>query len=68
MTDTPQLLAARQFMAHKGLANLEPESVEQLEGQTCWYFIYDLPEGKLELEVLWDGEWHTTVTTFTLAG
>lgn len=68
-SETPQSRAARQFMAHKGLAEVEPVREEKLEGQSCWYYEYDLPEGKLELEVFWNGRsWETTVVTFTLAG
>ena len=66
---TPQDRVAQQFMAHKGLPDLQPVEIEQLENQTCWYYIYELPEGDLELEVLWNNtEWLATVTAFTLAG
>lgn len=59
-------LAARQFMAHKGLGHIRPHAVEQLEGHSCWYFYYQLPEGELELEVFWnDHEWDINVTAFT---
>lgn len=67
---TPQAVVAQLFMAHKGL-DLEPYDMEKLDGQPCWYFYYELPEGDLELEVYYDHEtreWDTTVTTFTLAG
>ena len=66
-TLAPQEQVARLFMAHKGYADIEPYEVEKLDGQACWYFLYDLPEGTLELEVSWDGnEWDALVTTFTL--
>lgn len=65
--ESPQARVAQLFMAHKGLGHLEPIDVEKLDGEPCWYFCYQLPEGKLELEVAWhDGEWQTTVTGFTL--
>lgn len=66
---TPQAAAARQFMQHKGLGHVQPWDVEKLDGQPCWYFYYDLPEGELELEVFWDERdgWQVMVTTFTLA-
>ena len=68
---TPQATVARQFMTHKGL-DVDPVDIEQLEGgRPCWYFLYELPEGDLELEVFYNEksqEWETTVTTFRLAG
>ena len=65
--NSPQAQVAKQFMEHKGLGDVEPWDVDQVEGQHLYYFIYELPEGDLELEVFWNGaEWVTTVTTFTL--
>lgn len=67
----PHELVAQQFMAHKGYPHLRPSDIEKLDGQPCWYFLYDLPEGTLELEVCWNPkkrEWDTTVTAFNLAG
>jgi hypothetical protein len=64
---TPQARIAHLFMEHKGLGSIEPYDVEQVEGARCWYFYYQLPEGKLELEVTYeDDEWQTNVTSFTL--
>lgn len=64
---TPQELVAQDFMKHKGYPNLEPSDVQKVDNQPCWYFLYELPEGTLELEVFWDSQnWVTTVTTFTL--
>jgi hypothetical protein len=64
---TPQGRVAQLFMEHKGLGEIEPYDIEQVEGESCWYFYYRLPEGKLELEVSWeDGEWDTLVTSFVL--
>jgi len=65
---TPEAAVAQQYMTHKGLS-VKPYCVEQLEDQSCWYFLYRLPEGHLELEVYFNDktqEWETTVTTFTL--
>lgn len=65
---TPQARVAQQFMEHKGLGYVRPYDVDKLDGQPCWYFYYDLPEGDLELEVFWDGEiWQTKVTSFPVA-
>lgn len=69
--ERPEELVARQFMSHKGYGEVLPYDVEKLDGQPCWYFLYRLPEGILELEVSWDsntGQWDTYVSTFTLAG
>ena len=61
----PQDLAARQYMEHKGLGHLSPFDVEKLDDQPCWYYLYQLNDGTLELEVYWNGkEWETTVCTF----
>lgn len=63
---TPEEQVAHHFMAHKGYEGIEPTDIEKIDGSPCWYFIYDLDEGVLELEVSWNGdEWETLVTTFT---
>ena len=65
----PHEQVAANYMAHKGYPLLEPYDVEKLEDQPCWYFLYELDEGILELEIFWNGsDWEATVTTFTLAG
>ena len=65
----PQELVAQQFMDHKGYSGIEPLDIEKVDGEPCWYFLYQLPEGRLELEVYWNGQsWETTVTTFGLTG
>lgn len=66
----PQEQVAQQFMEHKGYGDFEPYDVEKLDGVPCWYFLYQLPEGTLELEVFWNPEleeWEANVSTFTLA-
>lgn len=65
---TPQAQAARIFMEDKGLGDQEPVEVEKVDGDTCWYFIYELDEGDLELEVSWTFEsgWECFVTAFHL--
>lgn len=67
VSDAPQETAARVFMEHKGYPRARPFEVDKLEGQPCWYFYYDLPEGRLELEVSWDErvqDWRLLVTGF----
>lgn len=67
MPAQPQNVVARNFMERKGYRRIAPIDIEKLEDQPCWYYLYDLPEGRLELEVFWNGEaWETTVTTFAL--
>jgi hypothetical protein len=66
----PQEQVAANFMARKGYRDIEPDDVEKLDDQPCWYFYYKLDEGTLELEVFWNEKryvWETMVTTFTLA-
>lgn len=66
---TPQDAVAQHFIARKGYPDLAPRDVMKLDGQQCWYYVYDLPDGfVVEIEVAWDGEeWHTLVTTFNEA-
>lgn len=66
---TPQARVAQLYMDHKGLSEIRPHAVEKVDGQACWYFIYELPEGDLELEVSWEaaGGWDAAVTSFVLA-
>lgn len=64
---TPQGRVAQQYMNHKGLGGWKPVEVDKIEGTPCWYFVYELPEGDLELEVYWEqDEWKVNVSTFTL--
>lgn len=58
---------AQYFMERKGHGDLKPISKDKLEGFSCWYFVYRLPDQSvLELEVEWrDGEWSTLVSSFT---
>jgi len=64
----PQDEVASDFMRRKGYPDIKPYNVDKLEGQPCWYYLYDLPEGTLELEVSYDREtgWNPYVTTFNL--
>lgn len=57
--------AAAWYMAHKGYKDACPKSVEEVEDVACWYFVYELPDGELELEVEFrGGDWHYFVTGF----
>ncbi len=58
----PQDEVARDFMERRGYKD-EPFSVERVEGEHCWYYIYDLPEGEVELEVSWTREDGWSVVT-----
>jgi hypothetical protein len=59
----PEDEAAKKYMAYKGYPDVVPVRVEQVEGELCWYYLYDLDEDhELELEVdFQDGEWNFTV-------
>lgn len=63
---TRQAKAAQHYVVnHKGYKQALPYDVISIEGQPCWYFYYDLPDGRLELEVRWvNGDWVWTVTAF----
>lgn len=63
---TRQAKAAQHYVVtHKGYADAVPYDVIAIEGQPCWYFYYDLPDGHLELEVQWiHGDWGWAVTSF----
>lgn len=61
MTMTPEVEAARKYMAHKGYPDIDPLQVDRVEGEHCWYFLYQMPEGMLELEVDFvNGNWNFT--------
>lgn len=67
MAPAPHEVIAAEYMEHKGL-DARPFSVEKLDGQDCWYFYYELEDGRLELEVYYnkrESEWETTVTGFS---
>lgn len=54
--------AAAKYMAHKGYPDIVPTDVDKVEGEPCWYYVYELPEGTMELEVDFvAGEWQFTV-------
>lgn len=62
---TRQAKAAQAYIRHKGYPDVVPCDVIEIEGQPCWYFYYDLPDGYLELEVQWlNGDWAWSVTAF----
>jgi len=48
---------ARDFIQERGYAGFEPVDVTKVEGEHCWYFYYELPDGDLELEVSWSSEY-----------
>jgi hypothetical protein len=67
-TEPAHLVMARDFMRRKG-QHLEPVLVEQ-EGPELWYCYYELPQGRLELEVFYDkkkDDWEVAVTAFPVA-
>jgi len=60
---------AEWYMRHKGYLDVVPNACEKIPDLPCWYFYYELPDGRLELEVFWSGtEWQTCVTTFAPSG
>ncbi len=61
----PQDEVARDFMQRRGY-QLDPVSVERVDGQHCWYYLYELPEGELEIEVSWSREdgWDVVTSGF----
>lgn len=66
MSDQPADRVAQDYMARKGFPSVEPRDVVKLDGRPCWYYVYDLSDGVLELEVFWDGrEWQMAVTAFS---
>jgi hypothetical protein len=67
--ESPQGRVAREFMKRKGYPDLQPTETEKVKGDFCWYFLYRLPEGVLELEVSWSREtkeWSARVVDFVL--
>jgi hypothetical protein len=59
------LRAATEFMQHKGYSDVEPVSIERDGDLDVWYFLYELKEGTLELEVEWNGSrWFWEVIDF----
>lgn len=45
---------AQEFMSAKGYSTIRPLGIQVVEGDECWYYYYELPEGLLELEVFYD--------------
>lgn len=61
--------AAQAYMKRKGYSDVQPVDVIPIEGDLCWYFYYNLPDGRLELEVSWEeGDWRYVVTAFQSHG
>lgn len=55
-------------MRHKGYPDLEPTDIEH-PSQFVWMFVYELPEGELDLRVDWLVEsrtWNVAVEDFHL--
>lgn len=66
---SPQDQIAEMFMKSKGYFYPKPRDITKVEGIPCWYYLYKLHDGTLELEVSWNGrEWNTLVTSFSVAG
>lgn len=64
----PERVAADRFMRHKGYPDLEPTDIEH-PSQFVWMFVYELPEGELDLRVDWLAEsriWNVAVEDFHL--
>lgn len=58
--------AAAKYMAHKGYPDQVPMRVETVEDLDVWYYLYELPEGELELEIEFlDGQWRFTTHYWT---
>lgn len=64
---SPQDEVARDFMQQRGYTQ-DPIEIEKVDGQTCWYYVYDVPEGELEIEVYWSSDygWDVSVSSFNL--
>ena len=54
ISDAVALEAVTKYMNHKGY-DLQPIEVTRLEDQPCWYFLYDLDDGEVEVEVIFEG-------------
>lgn len=60
----PQDQAAAYFMERKGYAGARPRDVIKLDDIPCWYYVYELEDATLEIEVEWRRRrWSTRVTT-----
>lgn len=51
--ESPQDTLATYFMTRKGYPDARPVLVEKEQGKPVWAYSYDLPGGRLELEVPW---------------
>jgi hypothetical protein len=64
---TPEETVACRYMADRGY-EYAFAAKEKVEGDTCWYFFYMLPDDvEIELEVSWDQTdgWRVRVTDFS---
>lgn len=68
--DRPEIRAAKAFMEDKGYPNVNPISIERIEGMNCWYVQFPVPEGVVEIEVEHEATsgWTWQVSTFTETG
>ena len=66
-SDPPAFLrAAKQFMAIRGLSDVQPIDVVREPGEWHWSLFYELPEGRLNLGVTWsvEDDWRVKVQDF----
>lgn len=57
--------AAQAYLKRKGYDDPRPHGVIPIEDDQCWYFYYELPDGNLELEVAFDGDWKFRASSFS---
>lgn len=63
----PQERIARDFMTRKGFKWSTPIDVDKIEGRPIWYFRFNVPDGIVELEVVYNArmqDWECSVSTF----
>lgn len=53
---TREAKSAQEYMTKKGYEEIRPLGMVSVEDGDCWYFYYKLPEGVLELEVVWESD------------
>lgn len=63
--NTPQFEAAMAYMADKGYEHAEFIREDHVEDAFCWYFLFGIEDGVVELETEYvDGGWRWEVTRF----